>query len=144
MSTKSLARTITELERERARLRSELDAVDAALDAVGRALNGSTNGHRPPKGRSAGRAAGAARAGKASRRSWFERDEAGSLLKRAARRPTAPADLVRELAKLKGYEGRLAKNEMRRFQGAAFMAISQALKTGALKRQGRSGLLVAG
>jgi hypothetical protein len=33
---------------------------------------------------------------------------------------------------------------MRRFQGAAFMAIAQALKTGALKRQGRDGLLVAG
>jgi hypothetical protein len=146
MSTKSLARTITELERERARLRSELDAVNAALEAVGRALNGSGGGRHPAKGRSDSRIARGRRAhaAKSARRSWFGRDEAGSLLKKAARKPMAPADLVRELARMKGYDGHLAKDEMRRFQGAAFMAISQALKTGTLKRQGRSGLLVSG
>lgn len=141
MSSKSLSKTITELERERNRLQRELDAVNAALSTIARAVNGKMEGRG--NGRSNG-AGGGRSAAKGSRRAWFERDEAGALLKKAARKPSAPADLVRELARLKGYEGRLAKQELRRFQGAAFMAISQALKVGALKRQGKSGLLVAG
>ena len=144
MSSKSLARTITDLERERTKLRKELDAVEAALAAVTRALNGngSASGARA-RGIAAGRGGGRSAGGTSTRRAWFERDEAGSLLKKAARKPATPADLVRELARMKGYENRLQKAEMRRFQGAAFMAISQALKTGALKKA-KGGLLVAG
>ncbi len=144
LNHRSLARTINELEAARAKLQRELAAVENALQTVARALNGSGGAAR---GNGVGRArasAGAMRRAKSSRRNWFERDEAGALLKKAARKPTTPADLVRELARIKGYEGRLPKQDMRRFQGAAFMAISQALKTGALKRQGRNGLLVAG
>lgn len=142
-NSRSLAKTINELEAARAKLQRELAAVDAALQTVERALHGSAGGRSNGAGR--GRAStGSMRRAKSSRRNWFERDEAGALLKKAARRPTTPADLVRELAKIKGYEGRLPKQDMRRFQGAAFMAISQALKTGTLKRQGKNGLLVAG
>jgi hypothetical protein len=138
---KSLATTITQLEKERARLLRDLDAVESRLRAVGQALGkgGSATGSRASAGRSNG-----AGAKKPLRRAWFERDEAAELLKKAAKKPSVPADLVRELAKMKGYAGRLAKQDLRRFQGAAFMAISQALKTGALKRQGREGMLVAG
>ncbi len=143
MSSKSLAKTITELERERNRLQRDLDAVNAALSTIARAVNGKVDPRANGRAARANGIGAGKSASKSTRRAWFDRDEAGTLLKKAARKPASPADLVRELARLKGYEGRLAKQELRRFQGAAFMAISQALKIGSLKRQGKSGLLVA-
>ena len=77
-----------------------------------------------------------ARRGKATtKRVWFEKNEIGKLLRKAARAPTPVAEVVRDLAKMKGYAGALSADDMRRFQGAAFMAVAQGVKSKVLKRR---------
>jgi hypothetical protein len=74
---------------------------------------------------------------------WFEKDELPKLLRKAAKSPKSVADVVRELAQLKGYVGRLSDDDMRRFQGAAFMAVAQAVKTKVLKRRATGEVVAA-
>jgi hypothetical protein len=120
-----------------------LAAIDARLHAIAQAVQGGT---RPPaiaevvQQRSARGASD--RRSKRARRSWFARDEAVGLLRKVAKSPKAPAAIVTELGKLKGYSGRLSPEDERRFQGAAYMAIAQALKNKALRR-GPKGQVVA-
>ena len=143
----SLAKTISSLEAKRDSLARELGTIDARLAAISKLLGtstpaiqaGRTNAHN-----GAAESAGSKRpSAKRIRRSWFARDEAAKLLRKAAKKPKPAADLVRELAALKGYAGQLSTDDMRRFHGAAFMAIEQAVKTGILKRRSNGELLAA-
>lgn len=127
----SVAKTVRALEVRRATLLKELDALDIKLRAIAKAV-------QVPDDRSAGarRARGGAK--RAQRRSWFARDEAASLLRKVAKAPKFPAEIVRALQREKGLDT-LPADDAKRFQGAAYMAIAQALKTKSLKRaaQGR-------
>jgi hypothetical protein len=134
----SLAKTISSLEARRADLARELGQIDERLAAVATLLEGrdentqkaDSNPHNGTKLSATKR-----HASKSSRRSWFARDEAAKLFRKAARTAKPAADLVREVAALKGYAETLSPDDMRRFQGAAFMAITQAVRAGALKRR---------
>jgi hypothetical protein len=143
----SLAKTISSLEAHRDSLVSELGTIDARLTAISKVLGTPTPAiqtRRPNANNGAADSAGSkAPSTKRPRRSWFARDEAAKLLRRAAKKPRPAADLVREVAALKGYAGHLSTDDMRRFQGAAFMAIEQAVKNGALKRRTSGELLAA-
>ncbi|HTT13585.1 MAG TPA: hypothetical protein VMG60_22170 [Burkholderiaceae bacterium] len=128
------------LEARKSSLSRELAAVEARLEAISKALAGqlakkvnSTGGET--KGAGSHRVAGARRGKPSTKRVWFEKNEIGKLLRKAARTPTPVADVVRELAKMKGYVGKLANDDMRRFQGAAFMAVAQGVKSKVLKRR---------
>ena len=132
----SLTKTISSLEMRRAELVRELDEIDQRLSAVAtllerggvaRAVSTAATRSKPARRK--------ASAGKRERRSWFARDEAGKLLRRAARSAKPAADLVRAVADLKGYSATLSADDMRRFQGAAFMAINQAIRNGLLRRR---------
>jgi len=72
---------------------------------------------------------------KASKRSWFEKNEIAKLLRRAAKAPTPVANVVRDLAKMKGYSRSLSDDDLRRFQGAAFMAVAQGVKSKVLRKR---------
>lgn len=130
----SLANTVRSLEIRRGVLAKELAKIDARLSAISHAM---APGDEP---KVAGRRGAAGRRGKrvaqggGERRSWFEREEAPRLLKQAAKSPMMQADLVRAVAKAKGYTNKLADDEMKRFQSAAYMAISKALKDKVLRR----------
>src|SRR5262245_47426073 len=132
----SLVKTISALEARREELTHKLTQINEQLATVAALLanQGTDKRHTGSPGQT--RKPGAPqRASTRSRRAWFAREEATKLLRKAAKTAKAPADLVRALADLKGYSKTLSSEDMRRFQGAAFMAINQALKAGALKRR---------
>ena len=134
----SLAKTISTLESRRADLVRELGEIDERLGVVATLLDVRRKSTDRPTSNSHGGAqlSGVKRhASKSSRRSWFARDEAAKLLRKAARTAKPAADLVREVAAVKGYAATLSPDDMRRFQGAAFMAINHAVKAGVLKRR---------
>jgi len=137
---RSLSETVATLEARKSNLSSELAAIEERLGAISKALAGQHakkgNSHgvetKVKRGRSA---ANRTRGNAASKRVWFEKNEIGKLLRKAAKGPTPVADVVRDLAKMKGYVGKLSADDMRRFQGAAFMAVAQGVKSKVLKRR---------
>jgi chromosome segregation ATPase len=145
---RSLSETVATLEARRSTLTQELATLDARLQAISKALQSQMAMHAKAETelRIRGTRATATRSqrGKtAVKRVWFEKNEIGKLLRKAARAPTPVADVVRELAKMKGYAGSLSTDDMRRFQGAAFMAVAQGVKSKVLKRRS-DGTVVAG
>lgn len=136
---RSLSKTVQNLEARRTALTGELARIEARLAIISKALAGEAT---------PGPAAGGVRRGKgnrptASKRAWFEKNEIGKLLRRAAKSPSAVADVVRGLAKLKGYDKSLSPEEMKRFQGAAFMAVSHGVKSKVLKRRADGSVVAA-
>jgi len=145
---RSLSDTVATLEARKSNLSHELAAIEARLEAISKALAGQhakkgnssgveTKGrvNRSPANRTRGKAK--------SKRVWFEKNEIGKLLRKAAKSPTPVADVVRDLAKMKGYVGKLSSDDMRRFQGAAFMAVAQGVKSKVLKRRADGSVVAA-
>jgi hypothetical protein len=139
---RSLSDTVATLEARRSALTRELSIIESRLEAISKALEGQSAARRnsaslsEPKGHaSRAKPAKTRRAKATTKRVWFEKNEIGRLLRKAAKEPTAVADIVRDLAKMKGYVGSLSPDEMRRFQGAAFMAVAQGVKSKVLKRR---------
>ena len=137
---RSLSTTVATLEAQKSSLSRELAAIEARLEAISKALAGESarKGNSASAATSVGGGAAKApvrRSKATTKRVWFEKNEIGKLLRKAARNPTPVADVVRELAKMKGYVGRLSTDDMRRFQGAAFMAVAQGVKSKVLKRR---------
>jgi hypothetical protein len=139
---RSLSDTVATLEARRSALTRELSTIESRLEAISKALEGQSAARRSsaslvePKGHATrAKPAKTRRAKTTSKRVWFEKNEIGKLLRKAAKEPTAVADIVRDLAKMKGYVGSLSPDEMRRFQGAAFMAVAQGVKSKVLKRR---------
>lgn len=141
----SLAKTVESLEARRAALAGELADIDAKLRAVAQAVRQADTRAPEPEFTKAPlpRALSSERRSKRVRRSWFARDEALGLLRKVAKSPMAPADVVREVGKIKGYSGKLSADDEKRFQGAAYMAIAQALKTKALRRAPKGQVVAA-
>src|SRR5215831_4700068 len=139
----TLAQTIISLETRKEQVARELARINQRLAAIASLLEqpiaDQTGSERR---RSKKRDAVKHRTSTAKRRSWFARREAVTLLRKAARSAKPAAELVRDLAALKGYRETLSPHDMRRFEGATFMAIAQAIKAGALKRR-RDGTLQA-
>lgn len=138
---RSLSATVASLEARKSSLTRELASVEARLQAISKALANQAAGSaasaateaNPRHNRSS---SGRSRAGKTlTKRVWFEKNEIGKLLRKAARTPTPVAEVVRDLGKMKGYVGKLSNEDMRRFQGAAFMAVAQGVKSKVLKRR---------
>lgn len=145
---RSLSETVATLEARKSNLSRELATIEARLEAISKALAGQ----HAKKGNSSGveskgkidRSPTNHGRGKAtSKRVWFEKNEIGKLLRKAAKNPTPVADVVRDLAKMKGYVDKLSTDDMRRFQGAAFMAVAQGVKSKVLKRRADGSVVAA-
>ncbi len=132
---RSLSETVATLEARRAALTRELAAIEIRLAAISKAVAGQAGSASPSGSKRSARGSGAQKARRTAKRVWFEKNEIGKLLRKAARQPSAVADIVRELARMKGYATTLSTDEMRRFQGAAFMAVAQGVKSKVLKRR---------
>ena len=138
---RSLSETVATLEARKSHLSRELATIEARLQAISKALEGQMAMRANAAATSNGAgvrtnsAARVRRSKSVSKRVWFEKNEIGKLLRKAARAPTPVADVVRDLAKMKGYVGSLSADDMRRFQGAAFMAVAQGVKSKVLKRR---------
>jgi hypothetical protein len=133
----SIVSAVTELESRRKALELELATVNSRLKAIQQALQTSSR----PETNGAGRAlqstpvpaAGAKRAGRKKvrkLRQWFTSGEAVGLMKKIVRTPMTASDIVKALAHAKGYDKGLAPEQLKRFQGTAYMAVSNAVKAG--------------
>jgi hypothetical protein len=139
---RSLSETVATLEARKSNLSRELATIEARLQAISKALEGqmamranATVAASNGPGLRSNSNTRARRSKTVTKRVWFEKNEIGKLLRKAARTPTPVADVVRDLAKMKGYVGSLSPDDMRRFQGAAFMAVAQGVKSKVLKRR---------
>jgi hypothetical protein len=63
-------------------------------------------------------------------RQWFSSGEAIGLMKKIVRAPMTASDIVKALAHAKGYDKGLPPEQLKRFQGTAYMAVSNAVKAG--------------
>lgn len=136
----SLVDAVSQLEQRKEQLVRELAEVDARLQAVREALKALPGAvlaapaetaakvpatlHAPE---TAPAVAASARKKPLKPVQWFQPGEASRLVKKLARQPVSPAQLVELMARAKGYD-KLPPEKMRRFKGAAFMAVTTAVR----------------
>jgi hypothetical protein len=141
----SIVSAVTELESRRRALELELASVNTKLKAIQQALDTSARVESNGAGRIAATAsAGSSRSEVATRRparkkvrklrQWFSSGEAVGLMKRIVRTPMTASDIVKALAHAKGYDKGLPPEQLKRFQGTAYMAVSNAIKAGNASR----------
>jgi hypothetical protein len=140
----SIASAVSQLENRRKALEVELAAVTSKLKAIQQTLDAAER-TRSKEGTKEIRIPGAAdllksaarpAAGKKARklRQWFAAGEAVGLMKRLVRTPQTAAEIVKLLAHAKGYDKSLAPDQLKRFHGTAYMAVSNAIKAGAASK----------
>jgi hypothetical protein len=137
----SIVSAVSELESRRKALELELASVNSKLKAIQQALDVSTRVEPNGAGRASEAAAAvslrsevaAKRPGRKKvrkLRQWFASGEAIGLMKRIVRAPMTASDIVKALAHAKGYDKGLPPEQLKRFQGTAYMAVSNAIKAG--------------
>ncbi len=134
----SIVSAVSELESRRRALELELAKVNSKLKAVRQALDASARSDGDGSGRASASAPSsttgvAKRAGRKKARKlrqWFASGEAIGLMKRIVRAPMTASDIVKALAHAKGYDKGLPSEQLKRFQGTAYMAVSNAIKAG--------------
>jgi hypothetical protein len=141
----SIVSAVSELESRRKTLELELASVTSRLKAIQQALGTSVRVSSDGAGRATGLTASVApktevatkRPGRKKGRKlhqWFASGEAVGLMKRIVRTPMTASDIVKALTHAKGYDKGLAPEQLKRFQGTAYMAVSNAVKAGAATR----------
>jgi hypothetical protein len=137
----SIVTAVSELESRRKALEIELASVTSKLKAIQQALdvsvrheaNGPDRGSRMASTASSGAEAPSGRPGRKKGRKlrqWFSSGEAVGLMKRIVRTPMPASEIVKRLAHEKGYDKGLPPEQLKRFQGTAYMAVSNAVKAG--------------
>jgi hypothetical protein len=133
----SIVSAVSELESRRKALELELARVNSRLKAIQQALDVSTRSESNGAGRASPSvsepATEAKRTGRKKvrkLRQWFASGEAIGLMKKIVRAPMTASDIVKALAHAKGYDKGLPPEQLKRFQGTAYMAVSNAVKAG--------------
>jgi len=129
----SMASAVSQLEARRKSLENGLAAVTSRLRAIQQALDIAERAQEPMEPAAPAKQNGAkapARAKTRKLRQWFASGEAVELMKRHIRAPLTASEIVRVLAKIKGYDKSLAPEQLKRFHGTAYMAVSNAVKAG--------------
>jgi hypothetical protein len=141
----SIVSAVSELESRRKALELELASVNSKLKAIQQALevsarvgsNGAGRAHEAAAEAPSRSEATAKRAGKKRTRKlrqWFASGEAVALMKKIVRSPMTASDIVKALAHAKGYDKGLPPEQLKRFQGTAYMAVSNAVKAGSASK----------
>jgi Skp family chaperone for outer membrane proteins len=135
----SIVSAVSELEARRKALELELAGVNSKLKAIQQALevsarSGSNGAERASAGASQPRSETAARRPGRKKvrklRQWFTSGEALKMMKKIVRAPMTAAEIVKALAREKGYDKALPPEQLKRFHGTAYMAVSNAVKAG--------------
>ena len=130
----SIVSAVSQLESRRKALELELATVNSRLKAIQQALGASVRAEADgaSKAATAAQAPAARPARRKGRklRQWFASGEALGLMKRLVRAPMTSSDIVKTLAHAKGYDKGLPPEQLKRFQGTAYMAVSNAIKAG--------------
>jgi hypothetical protein len=137
----SIASAVSQLETRRKALEVELAAVTSKLKAIQHTLDVTERAEIKEGARDIriAAAAGPLKSGARSSarkktrklRQWFAAGEAVGMMKRLVRSPQTAAEIVKLLAHAKGYDKSLAPDQLKRFHGTAYMAVSNAIKAGA-------------
>jgi hypothetical protein len=136
----SIVSAVSELESRRKALEFELASVNSRLKAIQQALdvsvraeaNGPDRGSKMPSSAASAPEVSSGRPGRKKvrrLRQWFSSGEAVGLMKRIVRSPMTASDIVKALGHVKGYD-KLPPEQLKRFQGTAYMAVSNAVKAG--------------
>jgi len=134
----SIVSAVSQLETRRKALELELAGINSRLKAIHQALGASVRSEtdgvsRAATGAQAPAARSARRKGRKLRQ-WFASGEAVGLMKKIVRSPMTASDIVKALARAKGYDKGLSAEQHKRFQGTAYMAVSNAVKAGKASR----------
>jgi len=132
----SIAGAVSQLEMRRKTLEAELASVTSKLKAIQHALaveqqsesSPAAVAEDGPKKTANGKTPGRRKTRKLNQ--WFSSGEALELMKRHVRAPITASDIVKVLARVKGYDKSLAPEQLKRFHGTAYMAVSNAVKAG--------------
>jgi hypothetical protein len=137
----SIVSAVSELESRRRALELELAGVNTRLKAIQQALevsvraepDGAGGAAKMPSTMPSGSEITTKRSARKKvrkLRQWFTSGEAVGLMKRIVRAPMTASDIVKALAHAKGYDKGLPPEQLKRFQGTAYMAVSNAIKAG--------------
>lgn len=137
----SIVSAVSELESRRKALEFELASVNSKLKAIQQALdisaradaNGPDRGSKMLSSAASRPEVSSGRPGRKKvrkLRQWFSSGEAVGLMKQIVRSPMTASDIVKALAHKKGYDKGLPPEQLKRFQGTAYMAVSNAVKAG--------------
>jgi hypothetical protein len=125
------------IEKELAGIESRIHAIEQVLDegdSTAKAGKRSTEISEPkPVMSDGGESDLATKKGRKANR-WFAVGEAASLMKRYVRTPMTTSEIVKVLARAKGFDNGLTSAQAKRFQATAYMAVANAVKGGAARR----------
>jgi hypothetical protein len=136
MPNEAISQAVSKLQARKATIEKEIAEVDSQLDAVAKILNADEPARDPKRKPAASDDRGerlAANSGRKANR-WFAAGEAVSLMKRHVRTPMKPSEIVKILARAKGFDQGLSGVQTKRFHATAYMAVANALKGGAASR----------
>jgi hypothetical protein len=136
MPNEAISQAVSKLQARKATIEEEIAEVDSRLDAVAKILNADEPARDPKRKPAASDGGGERPAPNSGRKAnrWFEAGEALSLMKRYVRTPLKPSEIVKILARAKGFDKGLSGVQAKRFHATAYMAVTNALKGGAASR----------
>jgi hypothetical protein len=140
MAIEAISQSVSRLQARKEAIEQELADIDSRCRAIAQILNDGRSGVAEagpaadvwsPKAAASDdkKTGGAAKKGRKANR-WFAPGEAASLMKRYVRTPMITSEIVKVLARAKGFDGELTGVQAKRFQATAYMAVANAVKGG--------------
>jgi hypothetical protein len=144
MSNEPISQSVSRLQARKEAIENELAGIESRIHAIEQALYEGNSGakeakpstgisERKPAASDGGKSERATNKGRKANR-WFAAGEAASLMKRYVRTPMTASEIVKVLARAKGFDNGLTGVQAKRFQATAYMAVANAVKGGAARR----------
>jgi len=136
MPIEAISQSVSRLQARKEAIEIELANIDSRFRAIGQALkaDGASEISKPKPAASDGKKTdGATKKGRKANH-WFASGEAAGLMKRLVRTPKRTSEIVKLLARAKGFDNGLSSVQAKRFQATAYMAVANAVKGGAATR----------
>lgn len=136
MPKETISQSVSHLQARKQMLENDIADIDSRLRAIAKVLNADKSALTPKSKRASADGQGGRPAARSPRKAnrWFAAGEAVSLMKRHVRTPMTPSEIVKILARVKGFDTGLSGVQAKRFHATAYMAVTNALKGGAATR----------
>jgi hypothetical protein len=140
----AISQSVSRLQARKEAIEQELAGIASRFKAIEEALNAGADGAKKaklpaeisepkPAALDGGKADGTTKKGRKANR-WFAAGEAASLMKRYVRTPMTTPEIVKVLARAKGFDIGLSGVQAKRFQATAYMAVANAIKGGMARK----------
>jgi hypothetical protein len=141
MSKEPISQSVSRLQARKEAIEKELAGIESRIHAIEQVLyegNSSAKEGKPsteiseprPAASDGGKSDRVINKGREANR-WFAAGEAASLM---VRTPMTASEIVKVLARAKGFDNGLTGVQAKRFQATAYMAVANAVKSGAARR----------